>query len=131
MHWFDEIVEMLFSALVFYGAAALWITKGHFSAGDWISKFLTSQRIKNTYRTVLELIILIFTSLFLFYTFNLFMNANDVTNALAIPKRILYSCMPISGIIMLLYSIKNVIIGFISIIKPLEKLSENDNNAEI
>jgi TRAP-type C4-dicarboxylate transport system permease small subunit len=59
------------------------------------------------------------------------MNANDVTNALAIPKRILYSCMPISGIIMLLYSIKNVIIGFISIIKPLEKLSENDNNAEI
>ena len=28
LHWFDEIVEMLYAYLVFYGAAALWITRG-------------------------------------------------------------------------------------------------------
>ena len=26
LHWFDEIIELLYAYLVFYGAAALWIT---------------------------------------------------------------------------------------------------------
>ena len=37
LHWFDEIIELLYAYLVFYGAAALWITREHFSVGDWIS----------------------------------------------------------------------------------------------
>ena len=118
MHWFDEIVEMLFSALVFYGAAALWITKGHFSTGDWISKFIAGQRLKNLYRTILEVMILVFVALFFYHSYNLFDKALDVTNALMIPKKILYSCLPISGFIMLIYSIKNVIAGIISVIFP-------------
>ncbi|MEA4951039.1 MAG: hypothetical protein VB107_00010 [Aminivibrio sp.] len=30
MHWFDEIVEMCFAAMIFYGSASLWAVKGHF-----------------------------------------------------------------------------------------------------
>ena len=37
LHWFDEIIELLYAYLVFYGAAALWITREHLSVGDWIS----------------------------------------------------------------------------------------------
>ena len=29
LHWFDEIIELLYAHLVFYGAAALWITREH------------------------------------------------------------------------------------------------------
>ena len=29
LHWFDEIIELLYAYLVFYGAAALWITREH------------------------------------------------------------------------------------------------------
>ena len=28
LHWFDEIIELLYAYLVFYGAAALWIQQG-------------------------------------------------------------------------------------------------------
>jgi len=34
LHWFDEIIELFYSYLVFYGAAALWISRGHISVGD-------------------------------------------------------------------------------------------------
>ena len=37
LHWFDEIIELLYAYLVFYGAAALWITREHLCVGDWIS----------------------------------------------------------------------------------------------
>ena len=46
MHWFDEIVELLYGALVFYGAAAVWVVHGHFSVGDWISKRLPNMRAR-------------------------------------------------------------------------------------
>jgi TRAP-type C4-dicarboxylate transport system permease small subunit len=35
--------------------------------------------------------------------------AQDVTNVFAIPKRILYSCMPIAGAVMVVYSIRNIV----------------------
>jgi TRAP-type transport system small permease protein len=118
LHWMDEVIELLFAALVFYGSAALWITKGHFSAGDWISKLIKNKRIKNLYRLILELMVLGFLALFLYYSFNLFMQAHDITNALSMPKKVLYSCLPISGVIMVYYALKNVIVELIGVIKP-------------
>jgi TRAP-type transport system small permease protein len=118
LHWSDEIVELLFAYLVFFGSAALWITKGHFSAGDRISRFINSQRIKNFYRLIIEVIVLTFTILFLYYSYFLFSHTYDISNALALPKKIWHVCMPISGLIMVFYSIKNVIIELIGVIKP-------------
>ena len=34
--------------------------------------------------------------------------ALDVTNVFAIPKKVLYSCMPISGLVMVVYSLRNI-----------------------
>jgi TRAP-type transport system small permease protein len=118
MHWFDEIIEMLFAGLVFYGSAALWFTRGHFSAGDYISRHIKNPRMKNLYRLILELLVLIFISLFLYHSFNLFLRASDVTNAFGIPKKVLYSCMPVSGLIMVYCILKNIIFEIIGIIDP-------------
>ncbi len=30
LHWFDEIIELIYAYLVFYGAAALWISQGSY-----------------------------------------------------------------------------------------------------
>ena len=38
MHWFDEIIELLYAYLVFYGAAALWISREHFGVGRAVGK---------------------------------------------------------------------------------------------
>jgi TRAP-type transport system small permease protein len=109
LHWFDEIVEMLYAYLVFYGAAALWINKEHFSVGDWMSgRIVKSAGAHRNYRLILELFKLAFAGIFLYYSFRLTMLAIDVTNVFAIPKRILYSCMPISALIMVVYSLCSI-----------------------
>lgn len=109
LHWFDEIIELLYAYLVFYGAAALWITREHFSVGDWISgRLIRHPKAIRVYRLVLECLVLVFALIFLYYSQRLTSMAMDVTNVFAIPKKILYSCMPISGLVMAVYSLRNI-----------------------
>lgn len=118
LHWFDEIVELLYAYLVFYGAAALWITREHFSVGDWIEKNIRNDRLKHAYRMIIELFVLGFALIFLFYSFRLTSLVQDVTNAFAIPKGVLYSCMPVSGVIMVIYSFRNIAVEMIGMMNP-------------
>jgi TRAP-type transport system small permease protein len=118
LHWFDEIVEMLYAYLIFYGAAALWITREHFSVGDWIgAMILKGPRTRHLYRAVLEVMVLIFAAIFFYYSLRLTILARDVTNVFAIPKSVLYSCMPVAGVIMILYSIRNIAVEIIPLMK--------------
>ena len=118
LHWFDEIVEMLYAGLVFYGAAALWITREHFSLGDWIgSTILKGSRARHWYRAALEVMVLVFAAVFFYYSLRLTILAQDLTNVFAIPKRVLYSCMPVAGAVMVVYSIRNVILEIIPLVR--------------
>ena len=109
LHWFDEIIELLYAYLVFYGAAALWITREHFSVGDWISgRLIRHPKAIRVYRLVIECLVLVFALIFFYYSQRLTSMAMDVTNVFAIPKKILYSCMPISGLVMAVYSLRNI-----------------------
>lgn len=121
LHWFDEIVEMLYAYLIFYGAAVLWITREHFSIGDWIgTKVLKGSRAKYVYRAVVEGMVLVFAMIFFYYSLHLTVLAQDVTNVFAIPKGVLYSCMPVAGAIMVIYSIRNIVVEVMRIGKPGE-----------
>jgi TRAP-type transport system small permease protein len=114
LHWFDEIIELLYAYLVFYGAAALWISRGHISVGDWIgTRIIKNVTGRHIYRMVLEVIVIVFAVIFFYYSLRLTVLAQDVTNVFAIPKRVLYSCMPIAGAIMIIYSIRNVMVEVI------------------
>ena len=127
LHWFDEIVEMLYAYLVFYGAAALWITGEHFSVGNWIGKrVIKSPRMAHLYRLVLEIMVLVFVVIFFYYSLRLTNLAHDVTNVFAIPKKILYSCLPASGLIMILYSIRNIVVQLRGVMEP-----EKEGEAEV
>jgi TRAP-type C4-dicarboxylate transport system permease small subunit len=118
LHWFDEIIELLYAYLVFYGTAALWITREHFSVGDWIGrKVITNARARHAYRLILEVLVLGFVLVFFFYSFRLTAMAQDVTNVFAIPKRILYSCMPIAGAVMIVYSIRNIVLEIVPLLR--------------
>lgn len=103
-HWMDEIVELCFGALVFYGAAAAWMARGHFSVGDWISGLLKAERAKTAYRLLIELLCLSFLVIFFKYSTQIAMRTMEVTAVFQIPKRALYSCMPISALIMGIYT---------------------------
>lgn len=118
MHWFDEIVEMLYGALIFYGAAAVWVARGHFSVGDWISKYLPGTRARFAYRFLVELASLAFIAIFFKYSLDLTIATTEATTAFALPKQWLYACMPISGAIMLVYSLKNMYLEMLAILRP-------------
>jgi TRAP-type transport system small permease protein len=117
LHWFDEIIELLFAYMVFYGAAALWITNEHFSVGNWIESRIANAKLRHVYKMIIELLILVFAVIFFYYSLNLTIAARDVTNVFAIPKRVLYSCLPMSGIVMVIYTIRNIAIEIIGIMK--------------
>ena len=53
LHWFDEIIELLYAYLVFYGAAALWITHEHFGVGDWIETRIKNVRTRSAYKIII------------------------------------------------------------------------------
>ena len=53
---------MSFAALVFLGAAAVWMVKGHFSVGDWFGRLARGERLRSAYRLLLELIALLFAA---------------------------------------------------------------------
>lgn len=118
LHWFDEIIELLFAYMVFYGAAALWITNEHFSVGDLIARNISNLRLKTLYTIVVECMVLVFAIVFFYYSLRLTLMAKDVTNVFAIPKNILYSCLPVSGIIMVIYTIKNIVVQIVRLITP-------------
>jgi TRAP-type transport system small permease protein len=64
------------------------------------------------------LLVLCFVVIFFYYSLRLTILARDVTNVFAIPKRVLYSCLPISGFVMIIYSLRNVTLEIIGIMKP-------------
>ncbi|WP_263769243.1 TRAP transporter small permease [Propionivibrio soli] len=122
MHWFDEILELLYGALIFYGAAAVWVSHSHFSVGDWISKYLPGVRARFVYRFVVELASLVFIAIFFWYAVELMMHTEEQTTAFAMSKKWLYACMPITGAIMVLYSVKNMYLQLAKVINPASSI---------
>lgn len=109
-HWFDEIIELSFAALVFYGAAGLWCAKLHFSVGDWISPRIKNVRLKHFYKLLIVVISAVFMAILFWYSLKLTLRTNQVTTVFQIKQWILYSCIPISSLIMLIYSLVDVFV---------------------
>jgi len=120
MNWMEEIVELSFAWMVFFGAAAVWIAKGHFSAGDWIGKRLKNPRLRAAYRLLVDVVAAGFIAVFFWYSMELVNRALEVTNVIQFPKKITYISMPISSGIMALYSLKFIVLGVIDVVRPKE-----------
>lgn len=118
MHWFDEIVELCFAYLVFYGAAALWGTKGHFCVGDWISKRLPGLRSRALYQTLVTLLSVVFMGVFFWFSLQLTMKTTELSTVFQIPKSVMYSCMPIASFIMLCYSLVDLYLDLKQLFRP-------------
>lgn len=108
MYWFDEVVEWVFAWMVFLGAAALWARDEHFKL-DWISQRLRQQRYGPLVAVALEVLSLLFLVIFAYQSLRLTILAKDWTPVFNISRRYLYVCMPVSGVIMLAYSVRNIV----------------------
>ena len=106
-YWFDEVVEWMFAWMIFFGAAALWARDDHFRL-EWISKSLKGKPVGHILSIMIELISLFFISIFFYEALRLTALAKDWTPVFNVSRRYLYVCMPISGLIMVGYSIRNL-----------------------
>ena len=120
LHWMDEIVEMCFAGLVFYGAAGVWMAKGHFSVGDWIGKRVKNPSARAVYRLLVEVLSLIFVGVLFKYSLELTLRAHEVSSVFQIPKKVFYSAVPVSALLMMIYSAVNVVAQVIQVARPAQ-----------
>lgn len=107
-YWFDEVVEWTFAWMVFFGAAALWARDEHFKL-EWLPKRLQGTRGGRLVIAGLEVLSLFFLLIFATQSLRLTILARDWTPVFNVSRRFLYVCMPVSGFIMVAYSVRNVV----------------------
>ncbi|MEP0235787.1 MAG: TRAP transporter small permease [Roseobacter sp.] len=105
--WFDEIVRGLFAWMVFVGAAALWREKDHFQV-DWLPAALPPLANRGL-RIVTSVLAICFLGVMTKYGFDLTLKAKALTPILKLPTSLFYVVIPISGGVMLIYSIADLI----------------------
>jgi TRAP-type C4-dicarboxylate transport system permease small subunit len=128
--WSEELSRFLFVWVVFIGSALIMGDKGHMAVS-----FL-SEKLKGTVAgRILFVIIKLFALYFIFLmiTQGFKMSVTmmfHLSPALGIPMGFIYTIIPVSGLLMLLYVIKDIIIEF-SKKKPSTKVEESPMEKEI
>jgi TRAP-type C4-dicarboxylate transport system permease small subunit len=109
--WADEIVEMAFAWLTFLGAAALWRTRSHFRV-DLIPSMLAGTRAGRALEIILSLMALAFFLVFTYEGTVLTLRTVTPSPILAWPKALWYMVMPIAGVIIIGYTIRDLWVLF-------------------
>lgn len=104
--WFDEIVQALFAWMVFSGSAALWREHGHFQV-TWLESVLPPTPARML-KIVVTLLGLSFLAAMTWYGASLAMRATAVTPILSLPTSYLYAAIPVSGAVMVAYSLADL-----------------------
>jgi TRAP-type C4-dicarboxylate transport system permease small subunit len=105
--WADEIVELAFAWMVFLGTAVLWRGRAHFRV-DLIPNMLAGSRAGQILEIILSLLALVFFLVFTYEGGVLTMRTIVNSPILALPKALWYMIMPISGAIIIGYTVRDL-----------------------
>jgi TRAP-type C4-dicarboxylate transport system permease small subunit len=107
MGWSDEIIEFGFAWMVFLGAAALWRTKSHFRV-EVLPQRLAGKTSGRVLDICLSLCALAFLLIFTYEGSLIALRATDRSPILELPRTLWYMILPISGAIMIGYTIRDL-----------------------
>jgi len=107
MGWADEIIEFGFAWMVFLGAAALWRTRSHFRV-EVLPLRLGGKKSGRVLEIFLSLSAIIFLLIFTYQGGYLAIRATDRSPILEFPRTLWYMSIPISGAIMIGYTIRDL-----------------------
>ncbi len=124
MGWFDEIIEMSFVWMVFSGAAVLWRDSQHFQIDFLLKK--VQGRFRGVLLVFIDIVSLTFFSILLYNGTKLTILARALTPIIKMPKRVLYSCIPLAAIYLVIYTIRNLYIHTIQLIYDQKTLYEEE-----
>ncbi len=108
--WFDEIVELSFTSLTFFGTAFLWSRHEH-SRIDFLSEKFMGTKKEYILELIISIIGLIFIYFMVRYSLVLINKATAWSPIFKIPRKVFYASIPISGIIMGIYSIRDIVVN--------------------
>ena len=111
MGWADEVIEWAFAWMIFLGSAVLWRERTHFRV-DLIPNWLAGSKAGRFLEIFLSLLSLVFFLVFTYEGLVLTMRTTDPSPILALPKALWYLVMPISGVILLGYTIRDLSLLF-------------------
>jgi TRAP-type C4-dicarboxylate transport system permease small subunit len=111
MGWSDEIIEFGFAWMVFLGAAALWRTRSHFRV-EVLPEKLARRKSGRMLEIFLSLCALAFLLIFTYEGSLIAIRATDRSPILELPRTLWYMVLPISGVIMIGYTIRDLITFF-------------------
>jgi TRAP-type C4-dicarboxylate transport system permease small subunit len=106
--WSDEIIEFAFAWMVFLCAAALWRERTHFRV-EVVPGWLSGSKAGRVLEISLSLISLVFLLVFTYEGALLAMKATDRSPIFEYPRTLWYMVMPISGAIMIGYTIRDLV----------------------
>jgi TRAP-type C4-dicarboxylate transport system permease small subunit len=107
MGWADEIIELAFAWLVFLGAASLWRDRTHFRV-DLLPTKLGNSKAGLRLEIGLALLALGFFLVFTYQGGWVSYKATDRSPILELPKYLWYMVMPLSGAIIIGYTIRDL-----------------------
>lgn len=112
--WFDEIVQGLFAWMVFMGAAALWREGEHFRV-DWLETKLGTGPAGTALSIVVTFLSLGLLVAMTCYGYDLTARSRALTPILKMPTGLFYAAIPISGAVMVLYSLRDLWTAFMKL----------------
>jgi TRAP-type C4-dicarboxylate transport system permease small subunit len=110
MGWTDEVVEFAFAWMVFLCSAGLWRQKTHFRV-ELIQDWLGSSKAGRTLEIILNLLSLVFLLVLTYQGGILALKATDRSPIFEFPKTLWYLSIPIAGVIMIGYTVRDLV-GF-------------------
>ena len=106
MGWTDEVVEFSFAWMVFLCSAGLWCQRSHFRV-EVITEWLGVSKAGRILEIILTVLALLFLLVFTYEGWLLAVKATDRSPVFEFPKTLWYLSLPISGVIMLGYTIRD------------------------
>lgn len=107
MGWADEIIEFAFAWMIFLGAAVLWRARTHFHV-EVLPKRLAGKASGRVLEILLCLCALVFLIVFTYEGGLIAIRATDRSPILELPRTLWYMILPISGAIMIGYTIRDL-----------------------
>jgi len=107
MGWADEVIEFGFAWMVFFGSTVLWRERSHFSV-DLIPGRLAGTKAGHILNIFLGFLSLLFFLILSYEGWILALSVTDRSPILALPKILWYIIVPISGTIMLGYTVRDI-----------------------
>jgi TRAP-type C4-dicarboxylate transport system permease small subunit len=106
--WSDEIIEWCFAWMIFLGSAALWRKNEHFRV-NWLPARLEGKRAGKYLAMLGEILSIFFLGVMTYYGIWLMIAAHDRSPILELPRHVWYLCIQLAGVIMIAYSIRNLV----------------------